>query len=32
MKVEVAPRATLLELKAQTVDMPAGEARELPGT
>ena len=29
MKVEVAPRATLLELKAQTVDIPAGEAREL---
>lgn len=28
MKVEVAPRATLLELKPQTVDIPAGEARE----
>ncbi|WP_417283305.1 alpha-2-macroglobulin family protein [Comamonas sp.] len=29
MKVEVAPRATLLELKAQTVEIPAGEAREV---
>ena len=29
MKVEVAPRATLLELKLQTVDIPAGEAREV---
>ena len=29
MQVEVAPRATLLELKPQTVDIPAGEAREL---
>ncbi|MBS0597404.1 MAG: alpha-2-macroglobulin [Burkholderiaceae bacterium] len=29
MKVELAPRATLLELKAQTVDVPAGQAREL---
>ncbi|MFT4193272.1 alpha-2-macroglobulin family protein [Ottowia sp.] len=29
MKVEVAPRATLFDLKAQTVDIPAGEAREL---
>ncbi len=29
MKVEVAPRATLLELAPQTVDIPAGEAREL---
>jgi hypothetical protein len=29
MKVAVAPRATLLELKPQTVDLPAGEAREL---
>jgi uncharacterized protein YfaS (alpha-2-macroglobulin family) len=29
MKVEVAPRATLLEIKSQTVDIPAGEAREL---
>ena len=29
MKVEVAPRATLLELKPQTVDIPAGEAREV---
>ena len=29
MKVEVAPRATLLTLAAQTVDIPAGEAREV---
>ena len=29
MKVAVTPRATLLELKAQTVDIPAGEAREV---
>ena len=29
MKVEVTPRATLLELKAQTIDIPAGEAREV---
>ena len=29
MKVEVAPRATLLELKPQQVDIPAGEAREV---
>jgi alpha-2-macroglobulin len=29
MKVEVKPRATLLELKEQTVDIPAGEAREV---
>ena len=29
MKVELTPRATLLELKPQTVDVPAGEAREL---
>jgi len=29
MKVEVAPRATLLDLKPQTVELPAGEAREL---
>jgi len=29
MKVEVAPRATLLELAPQTVDIPAGEAREV---
>lgn len=29
MKVEVSPRATLLELKSQTVDIPAGEAREV---
>ncbi|WP_296925505.1 alpha-2-macroglobulin [Polaromonas sp.] len=28
MKVEVSPRATLLELKPQTIDIPAGEARE----
>nr|WP_245638589.1 MG2 domain-containing protein [Hydrogenophaga palleronii] len=29
MKVEVAPRATLLELAPQTVNIPAGEAREV---
>ncbi|WP_394790748.1 alpha-2-macroglobulin family protein, partial [Rhodoferax sp.] len=29
MKVEVAPRATLLELKPQTVDIPPGDAREV---
>ncbi len=29
MKVEVKPRATLLELPPQTVDIPAGEAREV---
>ncbi len=29
MKVAVAPRATLLELKPQTIDIPAGEAREV---
>ena len=29
MKVEVKPRATLLDLAAQTVDIPAGEAREV---
>jgi alpha-2-macroglobulin len=29
MKVEVTPRATLLDLKPQTVDIPAGEAREV---
>ena len=29
MKVEVAPRATLLTLDRQTVDIPAGQAREL---
>ena len=29
MKVEVAPRATLLQLDPQTVDIPAGEAREV---
>ncbi|MDR1969291.1 MAG: alpha-2-macroglobulin [Burkholderiaceae bacterium] len=29
MQVEVAPRATLLTLKPQTVDIPANEAREL---
>ncbi len=32
MKVEVAPRATLLELKPQTVDIPAGDAREVAWT
>lgn len=29
MKVEVSPRATLLELKSQSVDVPAGESREV---
>ncbi|MEO6018427.1 MAG: MG2 domain-containing protein, partial [Polaromonas sp.] len=29
MKVEVSPRATLLNLKPQTVDIPPGEAREV---
>jgi len=29
MKVEVAPRATLLSLDKQTVDIPAGESREV---
>lgn len=29
MKVEAAPRATLLTLAPQTVDIPAGEAREI---
>ncbi|MDR0224849.1 MAG: alpha-2-macroglobulin [Burkholderiaceae bacterium] len=29
MKVQVTPRATLLELAPQTVDLPAGEAREV---
>ncbi|EER59091.1 alpha-2-macroglobulin domain protein [Acidovorax delafieldii 2AN] len=29
MKVEVAPRATLLDLKPQTVDIPVGESREV---
>jgi hypothetical protein len=29
MKVDVTPRATLLELKPQSIDIPAGEAREL---
>ncbi|WP_448251862.1 alpha-2-macroglobulin family protein [Ottowia oryzae] len=29
MKVEVTPRATLLTLPAQTLDIPAGEAREV---
>jgi len=29
MKVEVSPRATLLDLKTQSVDIPAGEAREV---
>ncbi|MBK7280611.1 alpha-2-macroglobulin family protein [Candidatus Aalborgicola defluviihabitans] len=29
MKVEVSPRATLLDLKPQTVDIPAGDAREV---
>ena len=29
MKVEVTPRATLLDLKPQTVEIPAGESREV---
>ncbi len=29
MKVEVSPRATLLDLKPQTIDIPAGDAREV---
>ena len=29
MKVEVSPRATLLDFKPQTVDIPAGDAREV---
>ena len=29
MKVEATPRATLLTLEPQTVDIPAGEAREV---
>jgi alpha-2-macroglobulin len=29
MKVDVSPRATLLDLKPQTVDIPPGEAREV---
>jgi alpha-2-macroglobulin len=29
MKVDVTPRATLLEVKPQTIDIPAGEAREV---
>jgi alpha-2-macroglobulin len=29
MKVEVSPRATLLDVKPQTVDIPAGESREV---
>ncbi len=29
MKVDVTPRATLLELKPQSIDIPAGEAREV---
>jgi len=29
MKVEVSPRATLLDLKPQTIEIPAGEAREV---
>ena len=32
MKVAVAPRATLLELPAQNVEIPAGEAREVAWT
>ncbi len=29
MKVDVTPRATLLDVKPQTIDIPAGEAREV---
>jgi alpha-2-macroglobulin len=29
MKVEISPRATLLELKSQSIDIPAGESREV---
>jgi alpha-2-macroglobulin len=29
MKVDVSPRATLLELKSQSIDIPAGESREV---
>ena len=29
MKVEVTPRASLLDLKPQTIDIPAGDAREV---
>jgi uncharacterized protein YfaS (alpha-2-macroglobulin family) len=32
MKVEVTPRVTLLDLKPQTVDIPAGDAREVAWT
>ncbi|VTU17861.1 hypothetical protein RA8CHR_01609 [Variovorax sp. RA8] len=32
MKVEAAPRATLLTLEPQTIDIPPGEARELAWT
>lgn len=32
MKVQISPRATLLDLKPQTVDIPAGEAREVAWT
>ncbi|MES2633389.1 MAG: MG2 domain-containing protein [Pseudomonadota bacterium] len=32
MKVEVTPRATLITMQPQTVDIPAGEARELAWT
>jgi uncharacterized protein YfaS (alpha-2-macroglobulin family) len=32
MKVEATPRATLLTLETQTVDIPAGEAREVAWT
>ncbi|WP_428162360.1 alpha-2-macroglobulin family protein [Diaphorobacter sp.] len=32
MKVEVTPRATLLQLDRQTVDIPAGESREVAWT
>ncbi len=29
MKVDVTPRATLMELKSQSIDIPAGESREV---
>lgn len=32
MKVEVSPRATLIDIKPQTIDLPAGEAREVAWT
>jgi len=32
MKVDVTPRATLIDIKPQTIDLPAGEAREVAWT